>query len=330
VLYSVVDFAAWRGGAPTPINAQSRLLLVGARQGVNSALLVRRALGLRPQIEMHATGDVRTGLGETAPWLGRTLQGRPGHHLDPVADPRAAVRPTLSRHCALSAAERKDHGLKPSLQATSFDRRKSRGPAATGGPAPAVDRRGAGTLPVIGHLGIETQFRILGSVFLISLLISIAAIFMQVQGTARGTTFLSVASHIAPLTQQIPKAALAAMEGQKDGFAELREARDAFAKLLESLVEGGEVKGIKVAATSPEARPALDALRESWIKQNEAINLVLANENRLVAINRLAIEAATRGGRHDRGRGSRRRQVATADRAHPACRPPTGLGSGLR
>ena len=70
VLYSVVDFAAWRGGAPTPINAQSRLLLVGARQGVNSALLVRRALGLRPQIEMHATGEVRTGLGETAPWLG--------------------------------------------------------------------------------------------------------------------------------------------------------------------------------------------------------------------------------------------------------------------
>ena len=177
----------------------------------------------------------------------------------------------------------------------SFDRRKSRGPAATGGPAPAVDRRGAGTLPVIGHLGIETQFRILGSVFLISLLISIAAIFMQVQGTARGTTFLSVASHIAPLTQQIPKAALAAMEGQKDGFAELREARDAFAKLLESLVEGGEVKGIKVAATSPEARPALDALREAWIKQNDAINLVLANENRLVAINRLALEAAMRG-----------------------------------
>ena len=70
VLYSVVDFAAWRGGAPTPINSQSRLLLVGARQGVNSALLVRRALGLRPQLEMRATGDVRTGIGETAPWLG--------------------------------------------------------------------------------------------------------------------------------------------------------------------------------------------------------------------------------------------------------------------
>jgi twitching motility protein PilI len=57
VLYSVVDFAAWRGGAPTPINAQSRLLLIGARHGINSALLVRRALGLRPQMQMHASGE---------------------------------------------------------------------------------------------------------------------------------------------------------------------------------------------------------------------------------------------------------------------------------
>ncbi len=177
----------------------------------------------------------------------------------------------------------------------SFDRRKPRDPRAAASAAPLIDRRGQSKMPLIGHLAIDTQFRILGSIFLISLLISIAAIFMQVQTTARGTTFLSVASHIAPLTHQIPKAALAAMEGQKDGFSELREARDTFGKLLESLLEGGEVKGVKVAATSPEARPALDALREAWVKQNDAINLVLANENRLTAINRLAVEAAIRG-----------------------------------
>jgi twitching motility protein PilI len=71
VLYSVVDFASWRGGAPTPINAQSRLLLVGARHGINSALLVRRALGLRPQMQMHATGvGPWPDDGETAAWLG--------------------------------------------------------------------------------------------------------------------------------------------------------------------------------------------------------------------------------------------------------------------
>jgi twitching motility protein PilI len=70
VLYSVVDFAAWRGGAPTPCNAQSRLLLVGARHGINSALLVRRSLGLRPQLAMHAVGGANAGGGETTHWLG--------------------------------------------------------------------------------------------------------------------------------------------------------------------------------------------------------------------------------------------------------------------
>jgi twitching motility protein PilI len=73
VLYSVVDFSAWRGGANTPINAQSRLLLVGARHGINTALLVRRALGLRPQLQMHAaheTNGARGGADDAASWQG--------------------------------------------------------------------------------------------------------------------------------------------------------------------------------------------------------------------------------------------------------------------
>jgi hypothetical protein len=178
----------------------------------------------------------------------------------------------------------------------TFDRRNRAAPPASGGTAaPFVDRRGQGRLPLIGHLDVQTQFRILGSVFLISLLVTIAAIFMQVQATARGTTFLSAAGHIAPLTEQIPKATLAAMQGQKDGFAELRDARDTFGKLLESLLEGGEIKGIRVSATIGDARPALDTLRESWVKQNDIIAQLLAQENRLIAINRLGTEAVQRG-----------------------------------
>jgi twitching motility protein PilJ len=180
----------------------------------------------------------------------------------------------------------------------TLDRRsRSSPPTPVAAGAPAVDRRGSrgNRLPLIGHLEIQTQFRILGTVFLISLLISVASIFMQVQATARGTTFLSVASHISSLTQQIPKAALNAMQGQKEGFTELRDARDSFAKLLESLEEGGEVKGIKVAATSVEARPALEALRAGWSKQSETISLLLAQENRFTAIGRLATESVQQG-----------------------------------
>lgn len=46
-LYSVVDFAAFRGGEPTPLHASARLLLIGTRYDSNAALLVTRLLGLR-------------------------------------------------------------------------------------------------------------------------------------------------------------------------------------------------------------------------------------------------------------------------------------------
>ncbi|MBA3033204.1 MAG: chemotaxis protein CheW [Gammaproteobacteria bacterium] len=52
-LYSVVDFSAFCGGEATPKNSAARLLLVGVRYGINSALLVNRTLGLKSLAEMR-------------------------------------------------------------------------------------------------------------------------------------------------------------------------------------------------------------------------------------------------------------------------------------
>jgi twitching motility protein PilI len=46
-LYTVVDLAAFLGGAPCALSEQSRLLLVGARYRTGAGLLVDRSLGLR-------------------------------------------------------------------------------------------------------------------------------------------------------------------------------------------------------------------------------------------------------------------------------------------
>ncbi len=46
-LHAVTDFSAFLGGAPTPLNANARLLLIGTRHGSNAALLVSRLLGLK-------------------------------------------------------------------------------------------------------------------------------------------------------------------------------------------------------------------------------------------------------------------------------------------
>lgn len=65
-LYGVVDFSAFQGGEATPQNADSRLLIVGSRFGINSALLVNRMLGLRniEQMERRATES------DPRPWVG--------------------------------------------------------------------------------------------------------------------------------------------------------------------------------------------------------------------------------------------------------------------
>ncbi|PKO84729.1 MAG: hypothetical protein CVU17_00645 [Betaproteobacteria bacterium HGW-Betaproteobacteria-11] len=75
-LYSVVDFSAWRGGASTPRNAQARLLLIGARHGSNSALLVERALGLRAREQLASRPKTAQG-GLSAGDSGATLEEYP-------------------------------------------------------------------------------------------------------------------------------------------------------------------------------------------------------------------------------------------------------------
>jgi twitching motility protein PilI len=76
-LYSVVDFSAFRGGDPTPRNSDARVLLIGARHGSNSALLVNRTLGLRTPDELTAI-DVAT---VSAPaWQGTRFTDQHGEH----------------------------------------------------------------------------------------------------------------------------------------------------------------------------------------------------------------------------------------------------------
>jgi twitching motility protein PilI len=56
-VYSVVDFAAFRGAPPARLGAASRLVLCGQRHGVNAGLLVDRVIGLRDGRELKEIDD---------------------------------------------------------------------------------------------------------------------------------------------------------------------------------------------------------------------------------------------------------------------------------
>lgn len=57
-LYSIVDFADFLGGGPTPVSEHTRLVLLHGRFAVNAGLLVGRMLGLRHRDQLSAQTSV--------------------------------------------------------------------------------------------------------------------------------------------------------------------------------------------------------------------------------------------------------------------------------
>ena len=80
-LYSVVDFAAFLGAAPSAPTEQARLLLLHGKYRVSAALLVERVLGMHGSGQLQRSGDT----GKSAPWV-RTeytdSNGKAWHELD--------------------------------------------------------------------------------------------------------------------------------------------------------------------------------------------------------------------------------------------------------
>lgn len=72
-LYAVVDFSAFQGGVPISRSGENRLLLVGGRFGMNSALRVTRALGLRNLDEMELQQET-----DSRPWVGEQYVDKQG------------------------------------------------------------------------------------------------------------------------------------------------------------------------------------------------------------------------------------------------------------
>ena len=82
-LFGVIDFSALNGGPLTAPVGHARLMLVGAKHGINSALLVSRTTGLKNPDDFEADNAPTA-----RPWECqrlRDLQSRPWSRLDTAA-----------------------------------------------------------------------------------------------------------------------------------------------------------------------------------------------------------------------------------------------------
>jgi twitching motility protein PilI len=90
-LYGVVDFPAFLGGPAVVPGEQVRLLLLGEKFRLGSALLVDRLLGLRGPEHFQ----VRPAAGAVAPWVKAEYADRDGVHWKELDVPRLAQEPAF-------------------------------------------------------------------------------------------------------------------------------------------------------------------------------------------------------------------------------------------
>ncbi len=111
MLYSVVDFSAFQGGEPTVLNSDARLLLVGVKHGINSALLVSKTLGLRSPETLEARAATES-TPSAYPWVGETLH-------DTQAQVQAQTQ-TQRSSMSVSALTWRQLNIKPLLSHPGF------------------------------------------------------------------------------------------------------------------------------------------------------------------------------------------------------------------
>jgi twitching motility protein PilJ len=145
-------------------------------------------------------------------------------------------------------------------------------------------------LPFIADKPLSTQVQALGSMFLLFLIVPGFLIFVDSRATLNASTYLSAAGQLRTLSQQMAKAAQMTLTGSAASFAELRESRNRLSILLDRLTAGGEVDDANLPPTGDSARPALEAVRAEWEKNDKGVVLLINEEKALTALNKLALD----------------------------------------
>jgi twitching motility protein PilJ len=158
-------------------------------------------------------------------------------------------------------------------------------------------RRTQFKLPFIGAKPASTQIQVLGSLFLLFVIIPAFLLIVDNRSATRANAYLTGAGYLRTLTQEMAKSAQFAVDGHAAGFTELRQTRNEISTLLDRLTDGGDYEDVTLTPTSDAVRPTLDAVRAEWDKTDKNVVLLITQEKSLSALGKLANAFSTRGAR---------------------------------
>jgi twitching motility protein PilJ len=154
--------------------------------------------------------------------------------------------------------------------------------AATGAAGGDDDLR----LPLIGHLSLPRQLRILLVAFGIGILLTLLSLWRNAGSGAIASGQTQIASEAVMHSQRVGKAAPNAMQGVPDAFTQLQDSRIALSHDLDLLAQGGDFNGNAIPASTDDLAAQLAAVRKKWNVSDAAAASILKMKPELVAFDK--------------------------------------------
>jgi twitching motility protein PilJ len=137
-------------------------------------------------------------------------------------------------------------------------------------------------LPLIGHLSLPRQLRILLVTFGAGILVTIFSLWRNAESGAVASSQTQIASEALMHSQRVGKAAPNAMQGNPDAFAQLQDSQLALGRSLALLATGGSFNGNDIPAASGDTALQLSKVRNKWKVSDSAAASILKMKRELV------------------------------------------------
>ncbi len=133
-------------------------------------------------------------------------------------------------------------------------------------------------LPMLRRLPAERRQAALLVALLVCLLLAVASAFLYTLQLSRQGAWIETSTRLQMLSQRYAKSSQQAVLGNRDAFAQLKEARDGFDTDLKALIHGGEA----TSASPDDIQPLLAELQTRWTQTGRHIQTLLGQRDTLI------------------------------------------------
>lgn len=172
-------------------------------------------------------------------------------------------------------------------------------------------------LPLIGHMPLARQLRLVLVAFVAGILLTVTSMWQNAARTDVVSNQGQLAADALTHSQRVAKAAPIALSGETSAFAELDDSRAELGRLLTLLARGGQSNNLIIPSASNQLASLLAKARSGWSASNAAATTIVGNKRHLVgfgaSVDRLDALAPELQNLADRLRAGTPRDAALGD-----------------